>query len=199
MIPIAGHKCRAMQQKYSLQDVRNLKGELRMKRAMIVASFLMLCLALPASLEARDKTPAPDTSNMNHIFLGWVDISLDAYKYLGYSTREDWAKVIKDENISFQEDFQTKMHGRTVVVAKDKDDVNTAGNDLYIKFTDATVDKGYRLHLTAHLIDLKTNTEIGSIPNLVLNGHLCSLTGCIAKDLGVVTEKLGKMINGSGK
>jgi hypothetical protein len=25
------------------------------------------------------------------------------------------------------------------------------------------------------------------------------LTGCIAKDLGVVTEKLGKMINGSGK
>ena len=170
-----------------------------MKRAMIVATLLMMCFMLPKTLEARDKTPAPDTSNMNHIFLGWVDISLDAYKYLGYDTREDWAKVIKDENIGFQEDFQTRMHGRTVVVAKDKDDVNTAGNDLYIKFTDATVDKGYRLHITAHLIDLKTNTEIASIPHLVLNGHLCSLSGCIAKDLGVVTEKLGKLINRSEK
>lgn len=168
-----------------------------MKRFVISASLLLLCLALPASLAAKNEKPAEDMSNMNHIFLGWVDISLDAYKYLGYETREDWAQVIQKENKGFQEDFQTKMHGRTVVVAKNNQDENTAGNDLYVKFTDATVDKGYRLHLSVHLINLKTNTEIGSIPNLVLNGHLCSLTGCIAKDLGVVTEKLEKMINGS--
>jgi hypothetical protein len=170
-----------------------------MKRVIAAALFLILCIGFPTPLQAREKNPVPDMSNMNHIFLGWVDISLDAYRYLGYGTREDWAKVITDENIGFQEDFQTRMHGRTVVVAKDKDDVNTAGNDLYIKFTDATVDKGYRLHITAHLIDLKTNTEIGSIPNLVLNGHLCSLSGCIAKDLGVVTGKLEKLISHSEK
>jgi hypothetical protein len=53
--------------------------------------------------------------------------------------------------------------------------------------------------MSAHLIDLKTNTEIGSIPNLVLNGHLCTLSGCIAKDLGVVTGKLEKLISHSEK
>ncbi len=168
-----------------------------MKRFVISAFLLMLCIVLPASLAAKNKKPAEDMSNMNHIFLGWVDINQDAYKYLGYETREEWAQVIANENKGFQEDFQTKMHGRTVVAAKNNQDENPAGNDLYIKFTDARVDKGYRLHLSVHLIDLKTNTEIGSIPNLVLNGHLCSLTGCIAKDLGGVAQQLQKMINSS--
>jgi hypothetical protein len=167
-----------------------------MKRFIAAALFLMLCIGFPTSLQARDKQPVADMSNMNHIFLGWVDIGLDAYKYLGYETREDWAKVIKDENLRFQEDFQTRMHGRTIVVAKNRDDINTAGSDLYIKFTDAVVARSYKLHVTAHLIDLKTNTEIASIPDLVLNGHLCSLSGCIAKDLGAVSEKLQLLIDG---
>jgi hypothetical protein len=183
----------------NLTEHKTRKGEVFMKRVMIAVTLLMICFMLPTTVKAHEKAQTPDMSNMNHIFLGWVDIGQDAYRYLGYETREDWDKVIKDENIGFQEDFQTKMHGRTVVVAKDSKDENTLGNDLYIKFTDATVDKGYRLHLTVHLIDLKTNTEIGSIPNLVLNSHLCSLTGCISKDLGVVTEKLLVMITGSKK
>lgn len=169
-----------------------------MKRRIL--AVLMVSLILSAvCFAAKEKKPAADMSSKNHIFLGWVDIGLDAYKYLGYETREDWAKVIKDENIRFQEDFQNRMHGRTVVAAKNNQDENTAGNDIYIKFTDASVAKSYKLHVTAHLIDLKTNTEIGSIPNLVLNGHLCSLSGCIAKDLGEVSEKLEKMITGSTK
>ncbi len=168
-----------------------------MKRAMIAATLLMICFMLPTTVEARDKRPVPDMSKMNHIFLGWVDLGSGSYKDLGYETREDWDKVIASENTGFQEYFQTKLSpGRTVVVAKNKDDINTAGNDLYIKFLYVYVDHGYRLHLSVQFVDLKTNTVIATIPNMKLNGHFCTLSGCLAKDLDVVNDKLQSMING---
>jgi len=34
---------------------------------------------------------------------------------------------------------------------------------------------------------------------LVLNGHFCTLKGCLAKDLDVVNDKLQTMIDGSQK
>ena len=171
-----------------------------MKRAMIVASFLMLCLSLPTSLSAHEKNQAPELSNMKNIFLGWVDLGSASYKDLGYATREDWESVIKEENTGFQEYFQTKLSANhTIVLAKNKDDVDTAGNDLYVKFVDVSVDHGYKLHITVQLIDLKTNAVITTIPKLVLNGHFCTLKGCLVKDLDVVNEKLISTINGTQK
>lgn len=171
-----------------------------MKRLTTIAVLILLCIALPASLEARGKKSVADMSNMNRIFLGWVDIDTNSYRDLGYESREDWAKVIENKNKEFQDDFQSRLsHRHTIVAAKDKGDENSAGNDLYVKFSDASVDHGYKLHLSVHLIDLKTNTEIASIPHLVLNGHLCTLSGCIAKDLKVVSEKLQSMIGPPSK
>jgi len=170
-----------------------------MKRVVIAITLLMMCFMLPRTLEAREKAQIPDMSNMNRIFLGWVDLGVGSYKDLGYDTREDWESVIATENTGFQEYFQTKMTGRTVVVAKNKDDVNTAGNDLYVKFVDVSVDHGYRLHISVQLIDLKTNTVIATIPNMKLNGHFCTLKGCLAKDLDEVNEKLQLMIKGTKK
>jgi hypothetical protein len=170
----------------------------RMKRVMIAILFLVLCIGLPPSAEARSKNPVPDMSGMN-IFLGWIDLGSGSYKDLGYETREDWDKVIASENTGFQEYFQTKMTGRTVVLAKNKDGVNTAGNDLYIKFVDVSVDHGYRLHISVQIIDLKTNTVIATIPHMKLNGHFCTLRGCLAKDLDVVNEKLQSLLNGPKK
>jgi hypothetical protein len=137
---------------------------------------------------------------MHHIFLGWVDLGSGSYKDLGYTSREEWEDVIKTENLGFQEYFQTKLStDHTIAVAKNKDDVNTAGNDLYVKFNSVSVDHGYRLHISVSLIDLKTNTEIASIPNLTLNGHFCTLKGCLAKDLDEVNERLFLLIDGPQK
>jgi hypothetical protein len=168
-----------------------------MKRLAIIATLLLIYISFPTSLAARNNTTSVDMKGMNHIFLGWVDLGSGSYKDLGYVTREDWEKVIATENTGFQESFQTKMTGRTVVVAKSKDDVNTDGNDLYIKFTDVSVDHGYRLHISVQLIDLKTNAVIATIPSMKLNGHFCTLQGCLAKDLDDVNEKLQVLIKGS--
>lgn len=168
-----------------------------MKRFVISAALLLLCLALPASLTAGDKKPVADMSNMHRIFLGWVDLGVDSYKTLGYTFRADWANAIDKENVQFQQDLRGKLSSdRIIVAAKNKEDENTAGNDLYVKFTDVSVDSGYRLHISVHLIDLKTNTEIASIPNLKLNGHLCELEGCLANDLDVVSGQLQLLIQG---
>jgi hypothetical protein len=168
-----------------------------MKRFVISAVLFFLCLTLPSSLAARYIKPVPGISGMKHIFLGWIDLGPDNYRSLGYTLKNDWVKVIEDENTQFQEDFQTKMAGRSVVMAKNRDDVNTAGNDLYVKFTDAYVDHGYRLHVALHLIDLKTNTEITSLPVLNLNsGGICTLESCLSKDLNVLNEKLQLLIVG---
>jgi hypothetical protein len=187
-----GNKRRAL-------NVAKTKRRMCMKRTMATVLFMMLYFGIPASAGTNGNKSAPDMSNMHHIFLGWVDLGSGSYKDLGYATREDWEQVIATENTGFQEYFQTKMTGRTVVVAKNKDDVNTAGNDLYIKFIDVSVDHGYRLHISAQLIDLKTNTVIATIPSMKLNGHFCTLKGCLVKDLDEVNAKLFLLIAGPQK
>jgi hypothetical protein len=175
-----------------------------MKRFIISAVLLSLCLVLPASLGARDKKPAVDMSGMKHIFLGWIDLGPDNYRTLRYDFREDWVKVIETENLNFQQDFQSKLStGRTISAARNKEDVNTAGNDLYIKFTDVVIEPDYTgavilysLHISVHFIDLKTNTEIASIPDLELNKHFCTLESCLSNDLNMLNEKLQILIVG---
>jgi len=164
-----------------------------MKRIAVIA-LMLLGIALPVAA-AKEKAKPVDMKDINHVFVGWVDINPDDWKMQGYANKQEWLDVISGANESFQKDLAKTLSGLTVTMAKNKDDVNTAGNDLYIKFSDARVDKGYRLHISVHFIDLKTNNEVGSIPLQVLGAHLCGLSGCINKELDKVNEEIGKNLN----
>ncbi|MFZ0275918.1 MAG: hypothetical protein WA254_00365 [Candidatus Sulfotelmatobacter sp.] len=167
-----------------------------MKRIIVIAVWL-LSLALPVLLMAKQKTAPVDMKGMNRIFLGWVDMSPDDYHRQGYSTREEYLAVINHANAAFQEYCQSKaFSGRTMTAAKNRDDQNTAGNDLYVKFSDVVYDHKYRLTLSVHFIDLKTNTEIGSIPLKTYTAHVCGLEGCMIKELDKVSEELQKEFAG---
>jgi hypothetical protein len=141
-----------------------------MKRLTIAAVLLLLCISSPThSAAARHKVPrylnkesTVDMSNMNRIFVGWVDLGADDWALYGYENKTDWADIIGSLNSSFSRNL---VPGRTIVSAKDKGDENAAGNDLYIKFSDVRVDyNNYHLILSMHFIDPKTNSEIAAIP-----------------------------------
>ena|ERR1700719_3194233 len=140
-----------------------------MKRLTITAALLLLCIFLPASLEARHKVPrylnkasTVDVSNMNRIFVGWVDLGADHWALYGYESKTDWADIIGSLNSSFSRNL---VPGRSISSAKDRGDENAAGNDLYIKFPDVRVDyNNYHLILSIHFIDPKTTSEIATIP-----------------------------------
>jgi hypothetical protein len=141
-----------------------------MKRLTIAAVLLLLCISSPThSAAARHKVPrylnkesTVDMSNMNCIFVGWVDLGADDWALYGYENKTDWADIIGSLNSSFSRNL---VPGRTIVSAKDKADENAAGNDLYIKFSDVRVDyNNYHLILSMHFIDPKTNSEIAAIP-----------------------------------
>jgi hypothetical protein len=141
-----------------------------MKRLTIAAALLLLCISSPThSAAARHKVPrylnkesTVDMSNMNRIFVGWVDLGADDWALYGYENKTDWADIIGSLNSSFSRNL---VPGRTIVSAKDKGDENAAGNDLYIKFSDVRVDyNNYHLILSMHFIDPKTNSEIAAIP-----------------------------------
>lgn len=167
-----------------------------MKRTSVIAIWLFI-VALPVLLTAKQKTAPVDMKGMNRIFLGWVDISADDYHHQGYSTREEYLAVINHANTAFQENCQSKaFSGRTMTAAKTRGDESTAGNDVYVKFSDVVYDHKYRLHLSVHFIDLKTNTEIGSIPLRTYKAHLCGLEGCMIKELDQVSEELQKAFAG---
>ena len=91
------------------------------------------------------------------------------------------------------------LTGRTITAAKDKGDENAAGNDLYIKFSDASFGKNYRLKLSVHFIDPKTNSEIASIPVRTYTGRLCGLVSCLEKELDEVGRKLQLEVAGKPK
>jgi hypothetical protein len=180
-----------------------------MKRFVIFAVLFLLCLALPASVEAREKKQTPDLTNMKHIFLGWVALDPETSYDLGY-TRPEWEDVIHHENVKFQKSFQTQCATgfetvagittsipgfRTIMGAKDSKDENTAGNDLYIKFSNVNFSTGYVLTLSAHLIDLKTNTEVATIPAQKYTAHLCGLMGCLESELDQVNRKLEQQLS----
>jgi hypothetical protein len=168
-----------------------------MKRWTFIAVLLFFCTALPVSVEARNKQAGPDLSNAQHVFVGWADMDPEAYIDLGYSKAE-WEDVIRHENVVFQKKFKEglKLRFITVVAAKDKSDENTAGNDLYVKFSDVSFDSGYVLHLAVQIIDLKTNTEIASIPYRRYTGHLCGLTTCMEQEFDEVNTKLQVLLGG---
>jgi hypothetical protein len=115
-----------------------------MKRLAIITALLLICVSFPGSLEARHKVPryltkeSPvDMKNMNHIFLGWVDLGADDWALHGYDNKTDWTDIIGSLNSSFSRNL---VPGRTITAAKDKGDENAAGNDLYVKFSDVRVD-----------------------------------------------------------
>jgi hypothetical protein len=170
-----------------------------MKRVVIAAALLLLCISFPISLMARDKKPSVDMSGMNRIFLGWVDLDPYNFAELGYSKAE-WADVIANANATFQQKCQSKyLAGRTITLAKDKGDENVAGNDLYIKFSDAAFGRDYRLRLSVRFIDPKTNSEIASIPLKKYTGRLCGLVSCLHKELEEVGSKLQLEVTGDTK
>ena len=162
-----------------------------MKRTAVIAVWL-LSVALPALLIAKQKAAPVDLKGMNRVFLGWVNISPDDYHKQGYSTREEYLAVVNHANTAFQEACQKALSGRTMTAAKSQGDENTAGNDVYVKFSDVAYDHGYRLHLSVHFIDLKTNAEIGSIPMKTYTAHMCGLESCMIKELDTVSEELQK-------
>jgi hypothetical protein len=167
-----------------------------MKRAIFIAVWV-LSLALAVPLRAKEKAAPVDMKGMNRIFLGWVDMSPDDYHHQGYSTREEYLAVINHANTAFQEYCQSKaFSGRTMTAAKSRDDQNTGENDLYVKFSDVVYDHKYRLTLSVHFIDLKTNTEIGSIPLKTYTAHVCGLEGCMNKELDKVSEELQREFAG---
>jgi len=168
-----------------------------MKRFATFAVLLLVCIACPTSMKAGAKKTTVDMTSVKTIFVGWIDVDPDEYRLLGYSTKEDWLKDVEKANAYFQGDLKAGFPGgRTLTMAKNRDDVNTAGNDLYIKFTDVTEDKGYRLHLAIHFIDLKTNAEIAVIPSDVYkaSGHFCLLEGCMEYEVHKVGESIKKQV-----
>ena len=167
-----------------------------MKRTSVIAIWLVI-LALPMLLMAKQKAAPVDLKGLNRVFLGWVDISPDDYHHQGYSTREEYLAVINHANTAFQEYCQSKaFSGRTMTAAKTRGDESTAGNDVYVKFSDVVYDHKYRLHIAVHFIDLKTNAEIGSIPLKTYGAHMCGLEGCLIKELDKVGEDLQKEFAG---
>jgi hypothetical protein len=166
-------------------------------RQIAIVTVLLFSVALSTPLMAKQKESSVDMKGMNHIFLGWVDMSPDDYHRQGYSTREEYLAVINHANTVFQEECKSKVFsGRTMTAAKNRSDENTAGNDLYVKFSNAVYDHGYRLHLSIHFIDLKTNAEIGSVPLKTYKGHLCGLEACMNKELEEVRRELQKALGG---
>jgi hypothetical protein len=141
-----------------------------MKRLAMILG-LLVCLGFSSPLQARHKryskeTPV-DMSGMKTIFLGWVDLPPEGWSLWGYGSREEWEAVIGDLNQGFQSSCKGQyLAGRTVTVAKNRNDENAAGNDLYIKFSDVSIDHDYYgIRLSIHFIDPKTNTEIASVPS----------------------------------
>jgi len=145
---------------------------------------------------AKGKKAHPvDLSNMNRIFIGWVDVDPDAYNKMGYTTREEYEDVILHANMKFQETLKSKCApGRTVVGAKRSLDENTTGNDLFIKFFDASYSEKYVLDLSVRFIDLKTDTELVAILVDHYAAGLCGLERCLEKELDQVNRELQKQL-----
>jgi len=165
-------------------------------RRFSVTALLLLSVAFTTLLVAKERKFTADISNMNRIFVGWVDINSDDYHRQGYSTREEYLHIINNANVAFQENLRSKLSGKTISAAKDRGDINPAGNDLYIKFSDADFTHGYRLELSIHYIAVATNTEVGSVPLKTYTGRLCGLEGCMRKELEEVADDLAKQLRG---
>jgi hypothetical protein len=171
-----------------------------MKKILVCLAALMLCsMFTTPALAARHKVPVypnkettVDMSKMNRIFIGWVDMNADDWGAHGYATKQEWMDVIASLNSSLNSNLiATDLTGRTVVPAKNADDVNAKDCDLYVKFTDVRVDyDNYHLILAIHFIDPKTGQEIGSIPVRPYYGNDWGLRGYLNEALKGVAAKL---------
>ncbi len=164
-------------------------------RRIPVMLLLLLCMLLPAPMMAGRKEKSTELKDLNHIFVGWVAVSPDDYHKQGYSTSTEYANVISGANLEFQKNVHSRLAGLTVTSATDSNDANFAGNDLYIKFSDVAYDHHYRLHLSVHFVDVKTNTEIATVPVKIYTAHLSGLVGGLDKELDqvskIIQEQLG--------
>jgi hypothetical protein len=176
-----------------------------MKRLAITAILLLLCISFPASLEASHKVPrylnkesSIDMSHMNRVFLGWVDLEPDAWALYSYSSRADWSDTIAALNAGFARSVQaTYLPGRTITAAKDSENEIAAASDLYIKFSDVQVDyENDHLVLSIHFIDLKTNSEIASIPVRPYYGNASGIKNYLKAALDEVAKKLQVEVTG---
>jgi len=186
-----------------------------MKRLMVTATLLLLCILLPTALEGRGvkrylkKESTVDMKNMNHIFLGWVGFSPDAWMFYRHKTafflstgdpftKEEWTDAISSLNSLFQSDLQSRyLPGRTITAAKEKGDENGPGNDLYIKFSDVRIDyDNSQLFLSIHFIDPKTNSEIAMIPLRPYYGDASGILECLKAALEEVGTKLQVEVTG---
>ena len=106
-------------------------------------------------------------SRAKTIFLGWVDLSPEGWSLWGYDNKETWASVISDLIWIFRARARVSISPAGGTTAKNANDDNgVAGNDLYVKFADVSIDHNYYgLRLSIHFIDPRTNTEIASIPS----------------------------------
>jgi hypothetical protein len=176
-----------------------------MRRLAITAALLLVCTSFPASLQAGHKVPrylskesSIDMSNMNRVFLGWVDLEPDAWALYSYSSKADWADTIASLNAGFARSVQvTYLPGRTVTAARDSENEIVAANDLYIKFSDVRVDyENDHLVLSIHFIDLKTNSEIASIPVRPYYGNASGLKNYLKAALDEVGRKVQVEVTG---
>jgi hypothetical protein len=171
-----------------------------MKRFVVTTVLLLICIVLPTPLLARHgvkryltKESTVDMKNMNHIFYGWVDLGPDEWAAYGYSNKTDWTDLIGSLNAS----FSRCLAGRTITAAKDREDENAAGNDLYIKFSDVRIDyDNYHLILAIHFIDPKTNAEIASIPARPYYGNAWGFRNYLNAAMNEVCKKVQVEVTG---
>jgi hypothetical protein len=197
------------------RGTRSVKGSVEdMKRLVITATLLLLCILLPTALEARGvkrylkKESTVDMKNMNHIFLGWVDLNPDSwvlYQHEGTLwnrgapfSKAEWTDAISSLNSLFQQSCQSRyLPGHTIATAKDKGDENAIGNDLYIKFSDVRIDyDNQHLILSIHFIDPKTNSEIATIPARPYYGNASGISEYLKAALDEVGTKLAVEVTG---
>jgi hypothetical protein len=177
-----------------------------MRRQLFVV-FLLVCMGVQPSLAARrrgaklypDKETTAEMSGKSKIFVGWVDMNEGDYAAHSYPSKEVWAGKILEINAELLRLCQVKLVGKTVVGAKNKDDVNVAGNDLYIKFTDVKIDYShYHVYLAIHFIDPATNQEIGSLPDRPYFGNDWGLVNYIKNAMDEAAQKIKVEIVGAG-
>jgi hypothetical protein len=180
-----------------------------MKKLLIPSIMLLVCLSFTVQMSAGrhsvkrylTKEITVDLSQMNHIFVSWVDMHDEDWGAHGYTTKEEWANVISSLNAGFGSNLiATYLPGKNVVMAKSKDAAAPADSDLIIKFSDVRVDyDNYHLILAIHFVDPKTNKEIGLIPVRPYYGNDWGLRGYLNEALKEVGIKIRVEITGSKK
>ncbi len=171
-----------------------------MKKTIPLFILLAACFAFPVrSLALRHKVPrylkketTVDMSQMNRIFLGWVDLGVDGWAAHGYDSKEQWSEVIDGLNEEFASQVAAvDLPGKTIVRAKRPGDDDAKGCDLAIRFTDVYVDyDNYHLVLGIQFIDPRTGQVLGSIPVRPYYGNDWGLRQYLAAALKEVGIKL---------